>query len=87
MHTLKILALGIVLLGSVLATLRVSGRWLRASHPALFITVWCLICLSNAVAGIQAGYSLPLEAAVFALTFGLPAGLACLIACQPKPEA
>jgi len=83
MHTLKILALGFILLGFVLATIRFSGRWLRASYPALFITVWCLICFINAVAGVKAGYSMPLEGVVFALTFGLPAGLAWRIARQP----
>jgi hypothetical protein len=83
MHTLKILALGFVLLGSVLALIRFSGRWLRASHPALFISGWCLICFASAVSGIQAGYSISLEGAVFALTFGLPSGLAWLITRQP----
>jgi hypothetical protein len=83
MHTLKVIASGLALLGVFL----LAGRYLAASRPAamataakLFIPVWFVAAAINLWIGVsQAGYSVRDEAPIFLLNFAVPAAVALLI--------
>ena len=84
MHTLKVLAAGLVLLAVCL----VVGRGLASGGPAagmamgvkIFVPLWFVGAAVNMWLGVtRAGYTVAEEAPVFALVFGLPVAAALLV--------
>ena len=75
MHTVMILAAGLILLAVFLSVghLR-NGATGRAKSARLFIRFWFVLALVNVTIGVvSAGYSIAQEAPVFLVTFGTPA--------------
>ncbi len=78
MHTLKVIAGGIALLGLVL----VIGRWVGgpAAAAKLFIPLWFIAAGINLWIGVsKAGYTVAEEAPVFLMVFAVPAALALIV--------
>ena len=84
MHTLKVIAGGLVLLAACLLV----ARWVGGPRPAAalaagalaFIPLWLIGAGINLWIGVfRAGYSVAEEAPVFAMVFGIPAALALLL--------
>jgi hypothetical protein len=83
MHTLKIIASGLGLLGLFL----LAGRYLGASRSEglataakWFVPAWLIVAAVNMWFGVsQAGYSVRDEAPIFLLNFAIPAAVAGLI--------
>jgi hypothetical protein len=84
MHTIKIIAGGLVLL----ALLLLLGRWLGGTAPGaglataakLFIPLWLIAAGINMWIGVsKAGYSIAEEAPVFLVVFAVPAVAALLL--------
>jgi len=77
LHTIKVLALGFVLLGAFLLIGRTVGDGARAA--LYFPPVWLAAAAINLWYGVaKAGYSLRDEAPIFLLIFALPAAAALL---------
>ena len=83
MHTLRILALALGLLGVCLIVSRLlvgeRGLWVvRACQ--VFIPVWFVGAAVNMWIGVtRAGYTVAEELPIFVLVFGVPAGIAAVI--------
>ncbi len=84
MHTIKVIAGGLVLLALCLLL----GRWLGGPTPAvglaaaakLFIPLWLIAAGINMWVGVsKAGYSVADEAPVFVVVFAVPAAVALLV--------
>jgi hypothetical protein len=83
LHTLKIIASGIVMLGVFL----LAGRYLGETRSAgivaaakYFIPAWLIAAAVNMWFGVsQAGYNVHDEAPIFLLNFAIPAAIAALI--------
>lgn len=84
MHTLKVIAGGLLLLGLCL----VSGRWLGGPTPAMglvtaakvFIPLWLLGAGVNMWVGVaKAGYSVAEEAPTLVLVFAVPTAVALFV--------
>ncbi len=77
MHTIKILLLGLVVLGAFLLAGRALGNGSRAA--LYFLPVWLAGAAINLWFGVaKAGYSLRDEAPIFLLIFAVPSALALL---------
>ena len=84
MHTLKVIAGGLALLGLCLLI----GRWVGptpavglAKAARLFIPLWLIGAGVNLWIGVsRAGYSIAEEAPVFLVVFAVPVAMALLIA-------
>ncbi len=82
MHTIKVIAGGLVLLGLCL----LAGRWLGgpaglATAARLFIPLWLIGAGINLWVGVsRAGYTVADEAPIFLLVFAVPAAVALLVA-------
>ena len=83
MHTLKVIAAGLVLLAVCLFV----GRWMGGAVPAtgiatavrVFVPLWLVVAGANLWIGVsRAGYSVADEAPVFLVVFAVPAGVALL---------
>ncbi|MGL6045051.1 MAG: hypothetical protein ACRC02_01165 [Vogesella sp.] len=77
MHTILVMAGGVVLLlcGQLLA--RFTGIISQAQAALYFVPLWLLIAASNMWTGVQrAGYSVMEELPIFLLVFAVPAMLA-----------
>jgi len=82
MHTVKVIAAGLLLL----AVFVLSGRFFgsgasSAAQAALwFIGCWLLVSAGNLLAGvISAGYSVQDELPIFLVVFAVPSGVALLL--------
>ena len=81
MHTIKVIAVGFLLLGVFLAF----GRWLGGAHSVAsaagyFIPVWLLAAAVNLWFGVaRAGYPFLDEVPFFLVVFAVPAGAAGLL--------
>lgn len=82
MHTLKIIAVGFLLLALCL----LAGRWLGGSPAGMTRGAWVFLPLWFIGAGInmwigvsRAGYSVADEAPVFLIVFAVPAAAALLL--------
>lgn len=78
MHTLKVIAGGLALLGLFLLI----GRWVGgpANAARLFIPIWLIGAGINMWVGVsKAGYSVADEAPVFLIVFAVPAAVALLV--------
>ena len=83
MHTLKVIGIGLAVLGVFLLAGRLLGG---APGPAMataarfFIPLWLVAAAVNLWIGVsRAGYSVADEAPVFLVVFGVPAALALVI--------
>jgi hypothetical protein len=81
MHTLIVIAGGLVLLGLFIVVGRYFDRSTAAvAHAALwFIPVWLLATGFNLSIGVRRGYSIPDELPIALLVFGVPAAIAAII--------
>ena len=78
MHTIKVLALGFVLLGISVLIGRALGNGSRAA--LCFLPVWLAIAALNLWYGVtKAGYSVADEFPIFLLIFAVPSAVALLI--------
>jgi hypothetical protein len=84
MHTIKVIAIGLGLLGACLLV----GRLIGAGPPALalaraalvFLPLWLIGAAINMWVGVsKAGYSVSDEAPVFLMVFAVPAAVALII--------
>ena len=84
MHTVKVIAGGLVLLALCL----VIGRWLGGPTPAgglvtavkVFVPLWLVAAGINMWLGVaKAGYSVADEAPIFLVVFAVPAAVALLV--------
>jgi len=84
MHTLKVIAGGLVLLALCLLI----GRWIGGPTPAtgvataakVFIALWFLAAGINMWVGVsRAGYSVAEEAPSFVVVFAVPAAVALVV--------
>jgi hypothetical protein len=77
MHTLMVIAGGLVLLAAFIVVGRLAGKGLLASR--LFIPVWLLATLVNLYVGVtRAGYTVAQELPIQLVVFAVPA-IAALI--------
>jgi len=84
MHTVKVIAMGIALLGICLLVGRLIGGPGQAASIAtaakVFLPLWLVGAGINLWIGVsKAGYSLADEAPVFAMVFAVPAAIALLV--------
>jgi hypothetical protein len=82
MHTIIVIAGGLVLLGVCLAVGRVLGakRAAMARAALVFLPLWLAGAALNMWFGVaHAGYSVADEAPIFALVFGAPAAIALAV--------
>jgi hypothetical protein len=84
MHTIKVIAIGIALLGICLLVGRLIGGPGQAASLAtaakIFLPLWLIGAGINMWIGVsKAGYSVADEAPVFALVFAVPAAMALLV--------
>ena len=78
MHTIKVLAVGFVLLGIFVLIGRALGHGSRAALS--FLPVWLAIAALNLWYGVaKAGYSITGEFPIFLLIFAVPAAMAFLL--------
>jgi hypothetical protein len=78
MHTLKVLAVGFVLLGLFVLIGRALGNGSRAA--LYFLPVWLVGAALNLWFGVaKAGYSIADEFPIFLLIFAIPSSVALLI--------
>ena len=78
MHTIKVLALGFVLLGAFVLIGRALGNGSRAA--LYFLPLWLAAAAINLWFGVtKAGYSVKDEAPIFLLIFAVPAAVALLL--------
>jgi hypothetical protein len=77
LHTIKVLALGFVLLGAFVLIGRALGNGSRAA--LYFLPLWLAAAAINLWFGVaKAGYSVKDEAPIFLLIFAVPAAVALL---------
>jgi hypothetical protein len=77
MHTLKVIAVGFILLGAFVLAGRVLGSMPKAA--IYFLPVWLIGTAVNLWYGVtHAGYSVKDEAPIFLLVFAVPAIMALL---------
>lgn len=77
MHTIKVLALGFVLLGAFVLIGRAFGNGSRAA--LYFLPLWLAAAVINLWFGVaKAGYSVKDEMPIFLLIFAVPAAAALL---------
>jgi len=84
MHTVKIVAIGIALLGICLLVGRLLGGPGHgggvATAAIVFLPLWLVGASVNMWVGVfRAGYSVADEAPVFAIVFAIPAAIALLV--------
>jgi hypothetical protein len=83
MHTIKVVAAGLVLLGAMvllLPRLGFGGVQPVAFAARLFLPLWLLIALGNLWVGVsRAGYTVMQEVPFFLVVFGVPALAAGLL--------
>ncbi|MEN5082165.1 hypothetical protein ABE438_06740 [Bosea sp. TWI1241] len=83
MHTIKVVAAGLVLLGAMvllLPRLGLGGVQPVAFAARLFLPLWLLIALGNLWVGVsRAGYTVLQEVPFFLVVFGVPALAAGLL--------
>ncbi len=82
MHTLRVIAAGLVLLGiCLLAGRMMSGGAKGMSRGALyFIPIWLVLAVTNLWVGVSsAGYTVAQELPILLLVFGLPATIAAVL--------
>jgi hypothetical protein len=83
MHTIKVVAAGLVLLGVMvllLPRLGLGGAQPVAFWARLFLPLWLLIALGNLWVGVsRAGYTVMQEVPFFLVVFGVPALAAGLL--------
>jgi hypothetical protein len=80
MHTLKIIAGGLVVLGAFLIIARFLPGIHRRAVIAAFIPVWLVLSVINLWIGVsRAGYSVREEAPVLLVVFAVPAAVAALL--------
>jgi hypothetical protein len=78
MHTIKVLAVGFVLLGIFVLLGRALGQGSRAA--LYFLPVWLAVAALNLWYGVtKAGYSVADEFPIFLLIFAVPSAVALLI--------
>jgi hypothetical protein len=78
MHTIMVIAGGLVLLGLFLLVGRLAGG-LAARTALWFVPVWLLAAAINMWIGVnRAGYSVAAEAPIFLVVFAVPAAVALL---------
>jgi hypothetical protein len=78
MHTVKVLAVGFVLLGILVLIGRPLGHRSRAA--LYFLPVWLTVAALNLWYGVaKAGYSIAEEFPIFLLIFAVPSAVALLI--------
>ena len=78
MHTIKVLAVGFVLLGVFVVLGRVLGNGSKAA--LYFLPVWLAAAAINLWLGVaKAGYSVRDEAPIFLLIFAVPSAVALLL--------
>jgi hypothetical protein len=83
MHTIRLIAGGLVLLAVVLLV----GRWLDGGERAglmiaakIFIPIWLIVSLINIWIGVdRAGYTVAEELPILLPVFGVPAAVAVLV--------
>lgn len=76
MYTLLITAIGLLLLWAGLRIRRVFPGLRQNGICYAFIILWAMLTATSATFGVRAGYSALLEAAVFLVTFSIPAFVA-----------
>lgn len=83
MHTILVIAGGLVMLGLFLFIAKTIGRGNRSSLATAalsFVPVWLAAALVNMWAGVsRAGYTLAAEAPILLLVVGAPAAVAWLL--------
>ena len=82
MHTLRIIAAGLVLLGICLLIGRMmaGGPKGMSRGALLFIPVWLVLSVVNLWVGVSsAGYTVAQELPILLLVFGLPATIAAVL--------
>jgi hypothetical protein len=81
MHTIKVIAGGLVLLGACLLVGRaIGGPAALATAAKVFIPLWLVAAAVNMWIGVsKAGYSVAQEVPVFLVVFAVPAAAAALI--------
>lgn len=81
MHTLRVIAGGVVLLVVFIAVGRYMFEALTPAKPALwFIPIWLLVSVVNLWVGVStAGYTVMQEAPILAIVFGVPAAIAGIV--------
>jgi hypothetical protein len=78
MHTIMVIAWGLVLLGLFLLVGRLAGG-LAARAALWFLPGWLLVAAINMWIGVsRAGYSVAAEAPIFLVVFAVPAAVALL---------
>jgi hypothetical protein len=78
MHTIKVLAVGFVLLGAFVLIGRTLGNGSKAA--LYFLPVWLAVAAINLWFGVaKAGYSVRDEAPIFLLIFAVPSALALFV--------
>jgi hypothetical protein len=78
MHTVKVLAVGFLLLGILVLIGRAPGHGSRAA--LYFLPIWLIIAALNLWYGVaKAGYSVADEFPIFLLIFAVPAAVAFLL--------
>lgn len=81
MHTIRIIAGGLVLLGVFIAAGRYAFGAVSAAKPALwFIPVWFVASVINLWVGVStAGYTVMQEAPILVVVFGVPTLVAGIV--------
>ena len=78
MHTIKVLAVGFVILGLLVLIGRAAGHGSRAA--LYFLPVWLTISALNLWYGVtRAGYTIAEEFPIFLLIFAVPSSVALLL--------
>lgn len=81
MHTIRIIAAGLVLLGAFLAGARIVGSpGAMARAAGWFVPVWLVAAIVNLWIGVsQAGYTVAQELPILLVVFGVPAAVALVL--------
>jgi len=81
MHTIRVIAGGLVMLAVFLAVGRYALGALSPARPALlFIPMWLLASIINLWVGVStAGYTVMQEAPILLVVFGVPAAVAGIV--------
>jgi hypothetical protein len=79
MHTILVIAGGVLLLGAFLLVGKLTGATTLATWALAFIPVWLLAAFGNMWLGVKrAGYTWAEEFPIFLLVFAVPAAIAAL---------
>jgi hypothetical protein len=82
MHTVIVIAGGLLLLGIFLLVARLAAgasRFVLGSAARYFIPVWLVIAATNMWIGMRHGYSVMDEAPIFVIVFAVPAAVGYII--------